>query len=247
MISAAAHSALTDGRTAIGRGARQKLLGVACPDHLYRPVAHGLGERRIERNQFRMELKRVAIECGEQGRVGQVEVGLVERDLSGVDRPCDHHAALDDLLPGSGADRLVLPQRREGHRRRSTDQTTIDVPTEAAVEHREAELSTVRAVGAEIEPGGPQPRGHHVLTAMAGLEDPKSGRFEVAALVLRHGEVVVLDLAETLATEAGAADIASWRLGLVARHERAVKSPCRWRLRCQAGGAAPRTGSRSCG
>ena len=45
-----------------------------------------LCQRRIEGHQFAVELEGVAVERGEQRRIGQIEIGLVERDLRGVDR-----------------------------------------------------------------------------------------------------------------------------------------------------------------
>src|SRR5581483_10848872 len=207
----------TNGRTAVGGGARQEFLRLACPHHVNGPVAHGLCKHPVEEHQLRMELPRIAIERREQGRARQIEIGLIERDLGGVDWSRQNHATLDDLFPRRGADRLVLPQRREGHRRRAAEKTPVDMAFEAAVEGREAELPAVGVPGSEIESGGPQPARHHLLAAMARFEDPESARVEIPVRVLRHGEIVVLDLTEALTPEARAADIVPWRLCSVTR------------------------------
>ena len=93
---------------------------------------------------------------------------------------------------------------------------------EAAVECREAELPAVGALGPKIEAGEPQPVGDDVLAAMAGLEDPQGARLEVAALVLRDREVVVLDLPQAGAAETGAADVGARVLRLLPGEQRPV-------------------------
>ena len=52
-------------------------------------VAGTLRKGRIEGDQFAMQLERVAVERREQCRIGQVEIGLIERDLRRVDRSRD--------------------------------------------------------------------------------------------------------------------------------------------------------------
>ena len=87
-------------------GARQQLLHFACAHDQRGAVARLLRERGIEGHEFAVKLEGVPVERGEQRRVGQVEVGLIERDLRRVDRPCDHDAFLDHLLPGGAPSAL---------------------------------------------------------------------------------------------------------------------------------------------
>ena len=176
--------AAADGGALVGCGARQQLLCIAGPHDLHGLVAHRLRECRIERHEFAVQLPGVAIERGEQRWIGQIEIGLIECDLRGVDRLCEHDALLDDLLPGRSAERLVLPQRREVHRCRAADEAAVDVALEAAVECRESKLSAIRAFGAQVKAGGTQPSRHDVLAAVAGLEDAQRFRLELPALDL---------------------------------------------------------------
>ena len=189
--------------------------GVARAHHLDGAIAHGLGEAGVERHELAVELHGVAVERGEERRVRQLEVGLVERDLRGVDRLREREAALHHVLPRRGAERLVLPERGIGERHRPGDEAAVDVTLEPAIEGREAELPSVGPLGPEVEAGEPQPVGDDVLAAMPGLEDAQGPRLEVAALVLRHREVVVLDLAQAGAAEPGGADVGAGDLSIV--------------------------------
>ena len=215
-------SAAADSGASVGSGARQQFLRIARPHDLHRAIAGALGKRCVERHQLAVKLEGVAIERGEQRRVRQLEIGLIERDLRGIDRPRQDDALLDHLLPGGGAERLVLPERREFHRDRPADKAAVDVAFEAAVERGESELPSIRALRAQVEAGGAQPCRHDVLGAMAGLEDAQRLRLELAALVLRHGEIVILNLPQAFAPEPGRADIAPRRLRPIARAQRGI-------------------------
>ena len=70
---------------------------------------------------------------------------------------------------------------------------------EPARHGREAELATIGAFGAQIEPGNPEPARDNVLGPMACLEDPQDARFKLLALVLGDSEIVELDLAQAVA------------------------------------------------
>jgi hypothetical protein len=96
------------------------------------------------------------------------------------------------------------------------------VTLEPAAEGREAELASVGAFGSEIEAREPEPIRDDVLAAMPGLEDAQDARLEVAAFVLRHRQVVVLDLAQAGPAEPGGADIGARRLLLLSDQQRPV-------------------------
>jgi len=70
---------------------------------------------------------------------------------------------------------------------------------EPACHGLEAELATIGAFGAQVEPGNPEPARDDVLGPVASLEDPQGARFELLALVLGHREKIVLDLAQAVA------------------------------------------------
>src|SRR5690606_14507764 len=103
----------------------------------------------------------------ERGIVGdardlRLHVGLVERDLGGVDRLGFRNAVLDAGAPVLGVHGLAFPESGNGQ----TDafgpgrDDAIDMTADAATRDREAELLPIRTValaGIEIEPGTTQP------------------------------------------------------------------------------------------
>ena len=93
---------------------------------------------------------------------------------------------------------------------------------EAPAEGLEAELAAVRALGAQVEPGDPEPARDDVLGPVARLEDAQRARRELLALVLGHREEVVLDLAQAIAAETRGTDIGARALGAMARGQRHV-------------------------
>ncbi|OAN46094.1 hypothetical protein A6A05_16490 [Magnetospirillum moscoviense] len=54
---------------------------------------------------------------------------------------------------------------------------------------------------------------------MTGLENTERLWLEIPAFILGHGEIVVLDLAQAFAADAGRADILASNLRLVAHHQ----------------------------
>src|SRR5690606_31406331 len=135
---------------------------------------------------------------------------------------CEADAALDHILPADRAERLVLPERGIVHRDRARDETAVDMALEAPAEGLKPELATIGALGAQVEAGDPEPARDDVLGPVARLEDAQRARRELLALVLRHREEVVLDLAQAIAAETRGADIGPRTLGAVARGQRRV-------------------------
>jgi hypothetical protein len=71
--------------------------------------------------------------------------------LNEVDRLGGTQSSLDEIAPGLGVERLVLPQRRPGNADVGPgDDDAIDVPTDSAAGCLEAELLAITAVGAKI-------------------------------------------------------------------------------------------------
>ena len=108
-------------------------------------------------------------------RDGRFHVGLVERDLRGVDRLGDDNALGDGLAPVLRVHGLAFPERREGEpeaRGRGSDDA-VDMAANAPAGDREAELLAVglALAGVEIEAGGTQPADRQVLERMADRED----------------------------------------------------------------------------
>ena len=65
---------------------------------------------------------------------------------------------------------------------------------EAAIERGESELPAILAFGAQVEPGGAQPGGDHILTAMACFEYAQRLRLELPILVFWGGKVIELNV-----------------------------------------------------
>jgi hypothetical protein len=179
-------AAAADDRGRVIGSSRQQLLGLARPDHLHRPVAHRLGEGRIERHELGVQLPAVTVQGREQRRVGQLHVGLVEGELGGVDRLGRNDAVTHDAPPRCRPEGLALPEGGVGHGHRPADHATVDMALEPAAQGRKPELPAVPPLGPEVEAGSPEPGGDHILAAMPGLEDAQSLRLEVAARILGH-------------------------------------------------------------
>ena len=67
-------------------GARQEFVGAGCCDDIGGAVTPFLRALGIERDQEVQYLARIGVDDGEQCRVGDVAVALIERDLREIDR-----------------------------------------------------------------------------------------------------------------------------------------------------------------
>jgi hypothetical protein len=82
------------------RHARQQFTRIGGAEDAHGPVAHALGQFRVERHQFVVKLGGVLVDGGKQRRVRRqarnacINVGLVQRDLGGVDRLGDRNTGL---------------------------------------------------------------------------------------------------------------------------------------------------------
>ena len=122
----------------------------------------------IERHEFVPDLAGVLVDGGEERRgLGQPEIGLVERDLRGVDRLGDADAALGDVAPVLGVRRLALPERRHRHAVRGGDHHAVGMSLHPPAGDGEAELLAVPVADPEIEPGLAQPLDRQVLEDVA--------------------------------------------------------------------------------
>ena len=106
----------------------------------------------IERDDLVMERLGVLVERGEQRRA-EIHVGHVDLELGVVDRLGELDAALDEIGPGLGVERLVLEQRRPGDPDvGSGDDHAVDMSADAAVRDREAELPPSCALSRRSKP-----------------------------------------------------------------------------------------------
>ena len=112
--------------------ARQQLARARRLDHCDGAVAHGLCQHRIERHQEVQALAGVGVDDGEQRGIGDVEIGLIERDLRGVDLVKPGQSVAFDGAPALGLQGLVFPDRRidQVGQLRSSDQDAVRVAAE---------------------------------------------------------------------------------------------------------------------
>ncbi|MBC7140202.1 MAG: hypothetical protein H5U17_16100 [Defluviimonas sp.] len=103
---------------AIGGDARKQLAGVGLPQNPHAAVGHALREIGIEWHQLVLQLGRVLVDRGEERGTGRnarhhrFHVGLVERDLRGIDRLRHGHALRHRLAPVLRVHGLAFPERR---------------------------------------------------------------------------------------------------------------------------------------
>jgi len=79
------HSALANHGRGRGRLSGEQFLSIGRLHHRNSAITHLLREGRIERHQFRVDFHRVTIDRGKERRIGQVQIGLIERDLRSID------------------------------------------------------------------------------------------------------------------------------------------------------------------
>ena len=109
-------------------------------------------------------------------------VGLIDRDLGGIDRLRLRHAVLDAGAPVLRVHRLAFPERGNGQTEafgpRGDD--AVDMTADAPARDGEAELAAIGPValaGVEVEARATQPGDGQILERMADGEDAqRSGR-----------------------------------------------------------------------
>ena len=99
----------------------------------------------------------------------------------------------------------------------TVDDHAVDVPAEASVRDREAELFAIALVRAQIETGQTQPADGHLLETMAGLEYAQHAAGEIGAVVDRHLHQLVAEPAHARFTDARGAEIIARRHRLPVR------------------------------
>jgi hypothetical protein len=145
---------------AIGGDARQQIARIGRPQDPHAAVGHALREFRVERHELVVQLRRVLVDRSEErgggrdARHRRFHVGLVERDLRGVDGLGDGHAPGHGLAPVLRVHRLALPERggAQPQRRGGLGDDPIDMAADAAARDGEAELAAVPLLGDPIEP-----------------------------------------------------------------------------------------------
>ena len=101
----------------------------------------------------------------------QLQIGLVDRYLRGVDWLGHGQPVFFQVTPGLRAEALAFPESWVSKALGAIDDDAIDVPLQASADRRETELIATGFTGAQIEPGCPQPLDHAVLHDVAALED----------------------------------------------------------------------------
>jgi hypothetical protein len=213
-----------------GGDARQQLARIGGPQDPHAAVGHALREIGIEGHELVVQLGRVLVDRGEQRRVGRdaghrrFHVGLVERDLRGVDGLCDGHALGHRLAPVLRVHRLAFPERRgaQPQRRWGLGDDPVDMAADAPARDGEAELAAVAFLGHQIEPRRPQPADGEILEFMPDREDPERPAGEILALVLRRARELELQRALAGMAEPGRAEIGARRAGGALGFERGI-------------------------
>jgi hypothetical protein len=186
-------------------------------------TAGGLGECGIERHEFVPDLARVLVDRREErGRLGQAEIGLVERDLRGVDRLGLSDAVLRDFPPVLGVRRFALPERRNSHAVRRGDDHPVGMALHTSAHDRKAELIAMSIARAKIEAGLAQPGDGQVLENVPEREDPQGLAREPGARVLRRLQVFVLQPALADVTQPASPEIVALGTFGLFRHEGGV-------------------------
>ena len=122
---------------------RQPSPASQAPAGSHRLVAGRLGQRGVERHRLVPELAGVLVDRGEQRRgLGQPHVGLVERDLGGVDRLGAATPRLTISAPVRRVGATCTPRAPAPAR---VPRYAVDVPLDPAAGDREAELLAARS------------------------------------------------------------------------------------------------------
>ena len=166
-----------------------------------------------------MQFEGVAIERGEERRIGKIEIGLIERDLRRVDRLSHTTPLFTTSFQGAAPSALVshsadMPSRGAG------DETAIDVTFKPAVERRSqtAGRRSVRYADRSLR-RATRPRRYP-------RNDGRPRRSECLPSKSRprlwDGQIVVLDLPQAFAAKARGTHIMPWRLRAIANAKRTV-------------------------
>src|SRR5262249_30425123 len=133
--------------------ARQLLTRARRFDHCHCAVAGRLCQLRVERDQEMQALAGVGIHDAEQRSISPIEIGLINCDLSGVDRIEPGYAVALDCAPAFSADTFVLPGAQVAQRRqlRTVNKNAVRMATEqpthrleAPVRHRSSPVRRAR-------------------------------------------------------------------------------------------------------
>jgi len=169
-------------------------------------------------------LKRLGIlvERRDEGSL-QLQIAHVELDLREVDRLGGAQATLDEVVPGFGIERFVLPEHRPAQADIGAgDDHAINVATQFAARRLEPELSAVGALCAKVEPRAAQPADRKRLELVAGVEDAQDRTIKILSFVLGRMGHLVDEPARAGLADPAAAEIVARPLTPVARHESLV-------------------------
>jgi hypothetical protein len=92
-------------------GARQQFAGTCCFDNRDRTVGPTLRALNVERHQKVQAFARICVQRGEQCRIGDVEMRLVESDLRCVLGKRVLQSVAFECAPVLEVDRFVLPEQ----------------------------------------------------------------------------------------------------------------------------------------
>ena len=207
----------------IGGVARQPFPGIAGRKNLNPAVAGVLGKCRIEGHKLVPEFATVLVDGRkDRRRLRQAKIGLVKRDLRGIDGLRRHHASPDDVLPVLRVGGLALPECRHSQALRASDDDAVDVTLDAAAGDGKPELIAAPVSGPKVEARLAQPVDGEILETVAGRKDAQGLTAEVAALVTGNLEVFILQAPGTDITEPAPAQVVTLRPCHVVRNQRRV-------------------------
>ena len=177
---------------AVGGDAGQQLACVSGLQDPHRAVGHALRQIGIEGDELMVQLGRVLVDRGEQRRCGRyprhrvLHVGLVDRDLGGIDGLGNRDAVLDAGAPVLRVHGLAFPERGHAHakRCRGIGDDPVDMAPDATARDGEAELAAIALLGDQIDPGRAQPADRQILELVADGEDPQRLAAEIGTLIL---------------------------------------------------------------
>ena len=195
-----------------------------------RAVGHALRQIGIEGHELMVQLGRVLVDRGEQRRCRRyprhrgLHVGLVDRDLGGIDGLGDGDPVLDAGAPVLRVHGLAFPERRDAQtkRCRGVSDDPVDMAADATARDGEAELAAIAFLGDQIDPGRAQPADRQILELMADREDPQRLAAEIGTLILGRTGKLELQRAFAGMPQAGCAEIGPGRRGLALGDEGGV-------------------------